>query len=280
MAEQHQGNSQKPALIFYRQALLAEKRKDYKKALELYKMALKTEPQFFESWLNAGAIYSRAGDSDKAILCYQKAIMTRHDKRAFYNLASEYFKTGDYEKSRKLLIKALNYDTRFIQAHLLLGYTYGKLQKNNEAEKSIKQVLKLDPRNRAALTALALLYFHNGRHDLCKKYVDILSRNKVKDIVVERLKANLSLAEGDIEQSLMKFHEIADTDPKLKKFYKSYKATQTGEQKQNLQVKKENLESKKNKTAKDNFDLSLLSLFDGDFTTAIEYLTRANNQSI
>src|SRR5688572_16676136 len=104
-----------------------EKQKAFEKALECYRMSLQLDPQFFDSWLNAGALYSKQGKSKKAIICYQRAIVSKPDKRAFYNLGSEYFKTGQFEEAKKILVKALKDDKHFIPAHLLLGYTFGRI---------------------------------------------------------------------------------------------------------------------------------------------------------
>ena len=74
----------------FEQALLAEKKGDFKTALEKYKMALQIDQNFFDAWLSAGAIYTRQGKSDKAIVCYERALVSKNDVRAHYNLAVEF----------------------------------------------------------------------------------------------------------------------------------------------------------------------------------------------
>lgn len=265
--------------LLFERAREQEKQGAYKKALEFYRMSLKIDKDFFDSWLNAGAIYSRMGKRDKAIVCYQRALLKTPDKRAFYNLASEYFKDERYKESKKALQSAIRLDNRFLQAHLLLGYTYGKLDQNEKAEISIKNVLKVDGNNRSAMTALALLYFHTDRLGLCEKIIARLLAINPEDGVTQRLKANLSLKGGDVKESIIAFRDLAEKDTKLQDFYRSLNSTQRPEQKRKMAIKKKGLVAKPKKEARDWLDLSLLTFFEGDPQTALDYLLEATEQS-
>ncbi len=262
----------------FKQALAAEEKQDYKKALEYYRMSLQIDVKFFDSWLNAGALYSRQGKSAKAIECYQRALQSRQDKRALYNLASEFFKIARYEETKKLLQQALKQDRHFLQAHLLLGYAYGKTSENEKAEISIKNALKIEPENRPAITALALLYFHSGKKELALKYVDMLLLKDPDDIVMQRLRANLTLDTGDIASAIATMRKIAARDSRLKSFYSSVQQNMSAEQVRELQEKRRVLEQQPVKTEKDMLDLSLLAFFAGDSDKALGYLLQATEK--
>lgn len=120
--------------LLFQKALQEENSGNYKKALEYYRMTLQLVTHFFDSWLNAGAVYSKTGKPDKAKYCYQKAIASKPDPRAYYNLASVYFKEEKYSHARDTLHSLLKKDARFLPAHLLLGYTYSKLGELDKAE--------------------------------------------------------------------------------------------------------------------------------------------------
>ncbi|MCB1202259.1 MAG: tetratricopeptide repeat protein [Leptospiraceae bacterium] len=265
--------------IYFEKALREEQKGDFRKALEFYRMSLQLDTQFFDSWLNAGAIYSRQGKTKKAIECYQRALSSRIDKRVCYNLASEYFKIGSYEESKKLLNSAIKSDHRFLQAHLLLGYVFGKLGENEKSEISIKNALKIDPTNQPAMTALALLYYHTSRPELALRYINILLQRNPGDVTIGRLLANIELDRGSTRASIKALKEIAAQDPKLKSFYSSISESIPEKQLSDIRSQKNQKENIKNKTAKDFFDLSLLAMFDGEPDKAMEYLLAASGDA-
>lgn len=260
----------------FQKGVEAERNGDDKKALEYYRMSLQADSEFFDSWLNAGAVYSRLGKTKKAIICYQRAVTSREDKRAYYNLASEYFKAGRYTEAEKMLGRTLNIDSNFLQAHLLLGYTYGRQGRNDHAEKSIKNALDIDSENRPALTALALLYFHSGRRELALRYINRLLGRYPEDRIILRLKANLTLDDGDITESISLMKKMAAEDPDLEEFHRALDTSTESETRREIRNRKENLEQKKGKDSRDWFDLSLLSFFDGDPEKALDYLAKSS----
>lgn len=261
--------------LLFEQALAAEKSGELKKALELYKMSLQIDTQFFDAWLNAGAIYAREGKSEKAIVCYQRALVSKEDNRAFYNLASEYFKATKYEEARKLLAKAIRQDARFLQAHLLLGYVYGKTGDNDKAEISIKNALKIDSDNRPALTALTLLYHHTGRSDQALRMAEILLSKNPDDVVLQKLKAGLMLQKNDIRQAVSAMKVLARKDKQLTSFYATMRTGITEPQRKRISGAKKEILQKKSKNNKDLFDLSLLHFFEGEPEKALDILALA-----
>ena len=262
---------------FFEQALREEKQGKFKEALKFYKMSLKVEKEFFDGWLNSGAIYSRIGKTDKAVFCYQKAADSKPDKRAYYNLAVEYFKSEKLEESEKSLKQALKEDDNFFQAHLLLGYTYGKLSENEKSEEAIKKALKINPDSKPALTALALLYYHTQRYELSLKYVQRLIRNSPEDSVLKKLYAKLNLMKGDLSSSIEAYKEAVENDSALKEMYDELSKEQSALQKQKIIIKKRMYERKQDKKAKDWLDLSVLTFFNGEPAMAMDYLLKARN---
>lgn len=271
-------NNQKKKLLrneYFQKALGAEKLGDEKKALEHYRMSLQIDSSFFDSWLNAGAIYSRQGKTEKAIQCYRHALSSKIDKRVCYNLASEFFKIGKYDESRKLLHTAIKEDHYFIPAHLLLGYVYGKLNANDKSEISIKNVLKIDPNNKPAMTALALLYYHTARPAMALRYVRVLLENNPKDTTILKLLANIEMDRGQTQESIKVLKDVSANDPKLQSFYKTLSQEMNIDQSSKISLKRNEKQKQKVKNAKDFFDLSILAMFDGEPEKAMDYLEKA-----
>lgn len=258
----------------FEQALAAEKKGDLKNALEKYKMALQIDQNFFDAWLNAGAIYTRQGKGDKAIVCYQRALVSKNDVRAHYNLAVEYYKKADFSSAEKALKSVLRLDSRYLNAHLLLGYVFGKTGRNDKSEISIRNALKIDPQNVQAQTALALLYFHTDRPELALRAVNILLTRNPEDKVLLGLSAKINLSGGDLRAAAAGFKKVAARDPELKTFYSALREQVPQEKKKTIHKKRETIEVKERKTAKDLLDLSLLQFFDGDPTKAFETLEK------
>lgn len=260
---------------FFHAALQEEKNQHWKAALDLYRMSLKIDSNFFDSWLNAGAIYARSGKSDKAITCFQRAIISRPDKRAYYNLASEYFKQNRIYHALDTAERCVQIDSAFLQGHLLVGYCYGKLNEGEKAEKAILTALKLQKGNRQAMTALVLLYFQQERWEECSRYINYLLAENPNDTVIQRMKASLSLQKGDLRQSILDFREIVDKDTNLKRIYNSLDKNWSEKSKAKVLHSKLELSEKKDKSKQDYLDLSLLSLFSGEPRRAMEYLMMA-----
>lgn len=279
MAEtKDKGRSRNALGLLFEQALEAEKRGDLRAALEKYKMALQIDQNFFDAWLNAGAIYTRQGRSDKAIVCYQRALVSKNDARAHYNLAVEFYKREDFAGAEKALRSVLKLDSRYLNAHLLLGYVFGKTGRNDKSEISIRNALKIDPQNVQAQTALALLYFHTNRHDLAQRQIQLLLNKNPDDKVLLGLSAKISLAGGDLRAASAGFKKIAARDSQLKSFYETLRNRVPQEKKQNIRSKREKAEKQQKMSERDTLDLSLLQFFDGDpqqaFAT-LEKLTAA-----
>lgn len=273
-AAQDNGRSRKTRNLYFEQALEAENKGDLRLALEKYKMALQIDQNFFDAWLNAGAIYTRQGKSEKAITCYQRALVSKNDVRAHYNLAVEFYKKSDFSSAEKALKSVLRLDSRYLNAHLLLGYVFGKTGRNDKSEISIRNALKIDPQNAQAQTALALLYFHTDRPELALRQINLLLTKAPEDKVLLGLQAKISLKGGDLRQAAAGFKKIAARDPELKTFYTSLREQVQPEKKKSIHKKRETIEGKERKTAKDMLDLSLLQFFDGDPTKAFETLEK------
>lgn len=275
MAEfRDKGRTRNTIGVLFEQALEAEKKGDLRTALEKYKMALQLDQHFFDAWLNAGAIYTRQNRSDKAIVCYQRALIAKNDVRAHYNLAVEYYKKGDYTSAEKSLRSVLKLDARYLNAHLLLGYVFGKTGRNDKSEISIKNALKIDPQNVQAQTALALLYFHTNRHDLAARQIQLLLNKNPEDKTLLGLSAKIALASDDLRAASAGFKKLVARDPQLKEFYQTLRSEVPQEKKKTIREKRERIEKKDRKTAKDMLDLSLLQFFDGEPQQAFSTLER------
>lgn len=260
---------------YFSQALQQEEVGELKKALEFYRMALEVDKNFFEAWLNAGAIYSKQGKSEKAIKCYERALSLKADKKVFYNLAVEHFRKENFHEAKSLLEKALKQDSQFLEAYLLLSYVYGKLNQYEEAETTIRKALNLDPENSAALTALVLLYQKWGKFELAQKYLDILLRKKPKEELYLRLKAALLIEGKDLGNSIKILQDLAVSDSRIQEIKENLAKYFSDEQKRTIEQKRNKILSKQNPSKQEIIDLSLIEFFLGDPQKALKLLEKS-----
>lgn len=76
-----------------------EKLGENEKASTFYIEAVRLYPAVTASYFNLGLLYSRAGQSDKAIETFEKALTIRKSRNIYYNLALLYKEKGDREKA-------------------------------------------------------------------------------------------------------------------------------------------------------------------------------------
>ncbi|AUC74783.1 tetratricopeptide repeat protein [Olleya sp. Bg11-27] len=90
------------AMEHYNQGLVAFDNQDYKKAMTLYKKAVKEDKTFAFAWDNLGRTYRALGDYKEAIKCYKKSL--RIDPKGgmpLMNIAVAYGFLEQFDKAKK-----------------------------------------------------------------------------------------------------------------------------------------------------------------------------------
>ncbi|QXP60707.1 tetratricopeptide repeat protein [Olleya sp. HaHaR_3_96] len=90
------------AMEHYNQGLVAFDNQDYKKAMTLYKKAVKEDKTFAFAWDNLGRTYRELGDYKEAIKCYKKSL--RIDPKGgmpLMNIAVAYGFLEQFDKAKK-----------------------------------------------------------------------------------------------------------------------------------------------------------------------------------
>jgi hypothetical protein len=87
----------------------------------------------------------------------------------YYEDSKEFFKDGNLQKSAELLIKALEIDPNFVEAHFALGNAYKLLSKDSpeaseKYEYHYRKCLEISPKDRK----LAPIYFEVAQLDFQK----------------------------------------------------------------------------------------------------------------
>ena len=283
----------------FRLALLFEKRKEYKSALEVYRSILEVDRNYLQAWLNAGVLYSKLSRPTKAIFCYQQALSSAnsskeskgesHIEKVYYNLAVEYFKVKKYSESSDTIKKCIQYKPDYLNAYLMSAMISDRLSDFKRGQMTLEGLLKLSPKHKGGHIAMVLLSIKSKDYEKAGKHLDLLEsldgegtrgeKKGEKKGIVHKLKSKLLLQTGELSSSIDVFKLMAKEDPELKKlaesFAKNFEKEIPSESKKEITRKKNTLERKKEKEDSEWLDLSLLSLFEGDSQKALSYLQKA-----
>ncbi|MDD2237375.1 MAG: tetratricopeptide repeat protein, partial [Kiritimatiellae bacterium] len=108
---------------------------------------------------NRGTHYQSAGELDRAIYYYKRAIENDDTfAPAFYNLGSVYLATGDLDLAKDAYLNALRLQDDMIDARYNLALIYHQLNQDVPAEKHALEVLKRAPDHANTHMLLGLIY--------------------------------------------------------------------------------------------------------------------------
>jgi Tfp pilus assembly protein PilF len=140
--------------------------KDYDKALEYYKEALRIDPDSSKANLATALTLTKTGRDDDAKEYYLRSIAASPDNsQAYNNLGLWYDRQGDLETAQRHFLKAIDLKPNSAQAHNNLGMVYGKKGENGKAIAEFETSLKLDASNPRTYTNLGLVLYRLGQKD-------------------------------------------------------------------------------------------------------------------
>ena len=198
--------------------------KDYRSAINAYNNALDLDPHFHKVLINRGTSYMCLGEFDLALNDFNRAIdlINAIDKKersdAFYDrinvkalskMYAVYALRQEYQKSldiinEKLLLKEhafpfiipedkwkkIEKDKVLIESRMKneklkeKGDNLFREGKIDEAEKTYKEILDIEPENERVLFNLSMIFLKKGKHDevisICTKILGIFSKFKEK----------------------------------------------------------------------------------------------------
>ncbi|TGK03105.1 tetratricopeptide repeat protein [Leptospira langatensis] len=280
----------------FNEALKFEKEGKISQAAKVYIEILGMNPKFQKAYLNLGALYSRTGDSEKAIKTYQKALDLGKTPELYYNLGVELYRLGSLDAAVKALKSSLELNKRYLNSHLLLAYCYKQLERPEKSELYLKNAIKIDPKNKTAHAALATIYFDTEKWEQALEAANLALQINPNDARMEILLTDLHVKLGNYKQSFEALKKVTTSAPGFVQFTDSIKTAKQNPKKEdklffdNLEVltrkklnefkdkltmSKESPEDFEAPQAQDALDLSLMYLFHGDTERALKYLLYA-----
>ncbi len=174
-----------------------------KDAQDLFKVALKNNPQFAPAYDNLGNIAMLDGDLDQAEKYYLQSIKCNsHNPTSMYHMGQVEARRGDYTKALTWLNHSLHINPNSSPAWNLQGELYLKQGNQPAAINSFKKAIQVKPENSRPYINLAGVYERRSDHEFAMeelKTAIILNPNYKEGIY--RV-ANMSLETKKYQQAL------------------------------------------------------------------------------
>lgn len=142
-------------------------------AVSNLQQALALDPYFMKVYDNLGLCFEALGKYEEAIKTYQEAIRLNQVRAPSspwppLNLGTLLIKLGRLEEAETSLRESLRYDPRFPQAHYQLGLLLEKQKKDSEAIQALRAAVALDPAYAEPHYVLGRIYRRRGETEEAK----------------------------------------------------------------------------------------------------------------
>lgn len=261
----------------FKEALRLEAQSNFTEALQLYTQILRIDNSYRPALINLGSLYYRMEKLKHAMDCFVRALEIKEDYIVLFNIGSLYFRLGEYKKCIITLNQCNKQNPNFFIAFLVKGIAFSRLHNYKAALGCFKEVIKKNPSNRVALTALILLHYEQNNYADALRYLQQYDTYhasfRFKDIAADIiLHCTTHNEEKLVSHSLQKkefkqFDEYIATIPPT--IFNDTKGTIDNK----IQQLEKEIENKP--TAQALISLSLCHLFVGNNYTALQYLAKA-----
>ncbi len=141
----------------------AMKQHNYETAILLHQGFLKKESANGLALYHLGYAYGRAGDHQKEVLYYERAIdLGFQEDHIFFNLGMAYGELNQIENSIRTFKKALNSNPHSADNHFGLALAYQRSVADTLAEEEFLKAIEIDPTHLDSRLYLSLLYADMG----------------------------------------------------------------------------------------------------------------------
>jgi tetratricopeptide (TPR) repeat protein len=138
---------------------------DNEKALIYFEKAIKKDPHFAEAYLGIGACNLKLGRYQKVIEPVKQAIRIKPDDiKAYALLGLAYFLLGRYEEAIEPFKQTIRIEPNSDEYYVILGKSYIYLGRYQEALETLKQAIRIKPDYAEAHCDLGLTYGMLGRY--------------------------------------------------------------------------------------------------------------------
>lgn len=147
---------------------------DVDKAIGEFNLAIRISPDRPDSYNNLGVARKTKGEFEEAAVLYKRAIALKPDyAQAYNNLGNIYQNNGKPEEAMALYKKALAFKPDYVEALNNLGVAYKNLSMPQEAIKLYGKAVAINPSYAASYKNLSVAYYLKGEYAQAIKYYDL-----------------------------------------------------------------------------------------------------------
>lgn len=148
--------------VFFLRGVIQTEMRRYDLAEAAYRRVLALDPFYKGAWLNLGSVALRAGESRKALRCYEKEMANYPSAAALHQMGRVYAKLGKPDSARIVYEQALSADSSFTTAYLRLAELYKEEGELDKALAYARRGLSLEPDNLNYQYFIGALLFSRG----------------------------------------------------------------------------------------------------------------------
>lgn len=160
-----QKNKRAAAQNLYSQGLGILSRDDYAKAVTYFEKAVEVDPNYAESWYQAGFCYGMLGKHSEALKASRQAAKLRPEwAETFVNIGASSFALGQYKDAADAYRQATKLDDGNADSQYALGLSLNKLNRTDEELLAYKRAVAIKPDLANAWEQLGVGYFKQKRY--------------------------------------------------------------------------------------------------------------------
>ena len=135
----------------------------YADAVQVYNRVIQVRPNYAPAYYELGITYDRLGQYQQAIQAYTSALEVKPDyAQAYNNLGVAYGKLGRWQDEVKVCSEAIKIDPAYADAHNNLGVALGQLGRYPESIQAFRRAIRLNPNFAEAHLGLGIAYLMSG----------------------------------------------------------------------------------------------------------------------
>lgn len=212
-----QKNKRAAAQALYSQGLGILSRDDFARALTYFEKAVEIDPNYAESWYQAGFCYGMLGRHADALKASRQAAKLRPEwAETYVNIGASSFALGQYKEAADAYRQATKLDADNGDSQYALGLSLNKLGRTDEEILAYKRAVALKPDLANAYELLGAAYFKQ------KRYTESLGAFEQLKIYKPDAKTYNYLGEnyfelGKIQESVEAFNNAVGYNPDFDK---------------------------------------------------------------
>jgi tetratricopeptide (TPR) repeat protein len=212
-----QKNKRKSAENFYSQGLRMISRDDYTKALPFFEKAVEIDPNYAESWYQAGFCYGMLARHQDSLKASRQAAKLRPTwAETYVNIGASSFALGQFKEAVEAYRQAAKNDETNAETQYALGLSLNKVGKNDEEILAYKRAVGIKPDHAGAIEKLGLAYFKQKRFNDAFAWFEQLKTYKPEAKTYNYL-GECMLELGKADESINEFNNAISLNPNMDK---------------------------------------------------------------